>query len=168
VMVYMVGSAMLFQVPLILLFINRIKPLKPRSLFHAERWVIAGAFLVSGLMNPTPHIMSQLAIAGPLIVMYQLGIGFIWFVNRGHHRPKKVMELLERDQAARAARLASAQSAQPVPVPLMPAAATAKKMLPVGVPPSVERARPIVRTQPVQRRIYSMDIRPSYRIAQPE
>jgi sec-independent protein translocase protein TatC len=168
VMVYMLGSAMLFQVPLILLFINRVKPLKPKKLLHAERWVIAGAFLVSGLMNPTPELWSQLAVAGPLILMYQFGIGLIWLVNRGHHRPKKVMELLERDQAAQAARLASAQSAQPVPVPLMPAAAPARKMLPAAAPLNAERVRPITRAQPVQRRIYSMDVRPSYRIAQPE
>lgn len=82
VIAYMFGSALLFQIPLILLFINRFKPLKPSRLWHYERWVILGAFIVSGLMNPTPEIVSQLALAGPIILMYQLGILVIWYVNR--------------------------------------------------------------------------------------
>jgi sec-independent protein translocase protein TatC len=169
VMVYMVGSALLFQVPLILLFINRIKPLKPQKLFKAEKWVIAGAFIVSGLMNPTPELWSQLAVAGPLILMYQVGIGLIWLVNRGNRRPKKVMALLERDAAAQAARLASIRDAKPVSVPLATTAAlpiTSHKALSV---PSSATARPVHR-HTVRRRFYStdMDVRPSYRIAQAE
>jgi sec-independent protein translocase protein TatC len=82
VIVYMVGSAMLFQLPLFLIFINRIKPLKPRRLFHYERWVILSAFVLAGLMNPTPNVLSQLLIAGPIIIMYQVGIGLIALINR--------------------------------------------------------------------------------------
>src|SRR5581483_2149593 len=42
VSVYMFGSALLFQVPLLLIFINRIKPLKPKKLISLryQRWVI--------------------------------------------------------------------------------------------------------------------------------
>lgn len=82
VIVYMVGSALLFQLPLLLLFINRIRPLRPSGLFHYERWVILTAFVLAGLMNPTPNILSQLLIAGPFILMYQVGIGLIALVNR--------------------------------------------------------------------------------------
>jgi sec-independent protein translocase protein TatC len=164
VMVYMVGSALLFQVPLILLFINRIKPLKPKKLLHAERWVIAGAFLVSGIMNPTPQILSQLAVAGPLILMYQFGIGLIWVINRGQHRPKKVMALLEQDAEAQAARLAAARSAQPVVVPNLPSSAS-KRIVPVA-----EAASSSIRPEriPVKRNFYTMDTRGQYRMPQPE
>jgi sec-independent protein translocase protein TatC len=78
----MVGSALLFQLPLILVFINRIKPLQPKQLLHYERWVILAAFVMAGLMNPTPNIISQLLVAGPFILMYQVGIGIIAVINR--------------------------------------------------------------------------------------
>lgn len=110
VIVYMVGSAMLFQLPLILLFINRIKPLNPRRLFHYERWVILVAFVLSGLMNPTPNILSQLFIAGPFIAMYQVGIGLVAFINR---RPS-INALYEHDSAVQASRYAKAHDLQPV------------------------------------------------------
>jgi hypothetical protein len=33
-------------------------------------------------MNPTPNVLSQLLIAGPIIIMYQVGIGLIALINR--------------------------------------------------------------------------------------
>ena len=105
VMVYMLGSAMLFQLPLILIFINRIKPLKPSQLFHYERWVILLAFVLSGLMNPTPNLLAQLIVAGPIIVMYQVGIGIIAFLNR-KKQPARVERLLAQDRAVQAERIA--------------------------------------------------------------
>jgi len=82
VVTYMLGSALLFQFPIILIVINRIKPIKPSTLFRYERWVILIAFVLSGLMNPTPNMLSQLIIAGPFIIMYQISIGLIALINR--------------------------------------------------------------------------------------
>lgn len=79
---YMIGSALIFQLPLVIIFINRIKPLKIRRLLHHERWVILVSFILSMLMNPTPRISSQLIIAGPLIMSYQLSILIVYLVNR--------------------------------------------------------------------------------------
>jgi sec-independent protein translocase protein TatC len=111
VIVYMVGSAMLFQLPLLLLFINRIRPLKPRRLFHYERWVILIAFILAGLMNPTPNILSQLLIAGPIIIMYQVGIGLIALINR---RPAVAEPTLSLDDTRRLARYMIRRSLRPV------------------------------------------------------
>ncbi|MEJ0072754.1 MAG: twin-arginine translocase subunit TatC [Candidatus Saccharibacteria bacterium] len=106
VALYLFGSALMFQLPLILFIINRIKPLKPSGLFKYERHLIAGAFIVAFIMNPTPNIIDQMVVVVPIIIMYQLGIGLIWLVNRGQ-KPSFVQELMEQDaqrQAERAQR----------------------------------------------------------------
>lgn len=107
VMVYMVGAALMFQVPLIVIFINRIKPLKPQSLFHYERWVILLAFVLSGLMNPTPNLLDQLIVAGPIILMYQVSIAMVALINRPKW-PKLAYALFEQDLQRQAERLAIA------------------------------------------------------------
>ncbi|HUS25838.1 MAG TPA: twin-arginine translocase subunit TatC [Nevskiaceae bacterium] len=112
VLLYMLGSAMLFQLPLILVFINRIKPLKPQKLLKYERWIILGAFVGGGILNPTPSIIDQLMLAGPIIVMYQVGVLLIWLINRRHRRPRKVSTLLSKDAQLQAERLQSFQQAQ--------------------------------------------------------
>lgn len=111
VIVYMVGSALLFQLPLMLILINRIKPLKPRRLLHYERWVILIAFIISGLMNPTPNLISQLFIAGPFIIMYQVGILLIALINR----QKKADLLHLKDIEVQASRTARIPQLKPVP-----------------------------------------------------
>jgi sec-independent protein translocase protein TatC len=104
VSMYLFGSALMFQLPLILLIINRIKPLKPKGLFKYERHLIVGAFIVAFVMNPTPNIIDQMLVVVPIIIMYQLGIAMIWFVNR-HGDPEMLRSLRAQDEARRAERL---------------------------------------------------------------
>ncbi len=110
VTMYMFGAALLFQVPLLMIFINRIKPLKPSKLLKYERWMILASFVLAIIMNPTPNIIDQLMLAGPMILTYQVGIVIIAVINRSRRgpkpskRPKKIIELLERDDALRAER----------------------------------------------------------------
>jgi hypothetical protein len=48
-------------------------------------------------MNPTPNMLDQLLIAGPLIIMYQVGIVIIALTNR---RRTKQLQELSTDSAA--------------------------------------------------------------------
>jgi sec-independent protein translocase protein TatC len=103
-MVYLLGSALLCQLPLILLFINRIRPLRPRKLFGIQRYVIVAAFVIAMIMAPTTNIFDQLVIAGPIIIVYNLSVLFIWKLNRQIRRPDYVIKLLENDREVQAAR----------------------------------------------------------------
>lgn len=106
VMLYLLGSALLFQVPLVLLLINRIKPLKPGTLMKFQRWFIIIAFILGAIVNPSPNIQDQLMLSIPMILMYQLGIFLVWTVNRKYRKPKKILELLRQDAEMQATRMA--------------------------------------------------------------
>lgn len=105
VLVYLLGAAILFQLPLILLFINHIKPLKPGMLMGKQRWVILIAFVVGAMISPSPDVKNQTIMAAPIIAMYELSIVLIWMVNRKHRRPKKVLALLQKDAETREKRV---------------------------------------------------------------
>jgi sec-independent protein translocase protein TatC len=105
VLVYLLGSALLFQLPLILLFINRIKPLSPKALMSKQRWVILIAFVVGAIISPSPDVKNQTIMSVPIIFMYEISIILIWAVNRKNHRPKKVVELLRKDAEVQSQRL---------------------------------------------------------------
>lgn len=85
---YLLGSILLFQLPLIILFINRIKPLKPSKLFKGERYVIVGATVVSMIMAPTPNILDLMFIVVPIILMYNLSILLVKIINNRKVKPK--------------------------------------------------------------------------------
>lgn len=83
---YLIGFAVLFQIPLLLIIINRISPLKPGKLLKAQRYVILGSFIVAAILTPTPDPFNQTLMAGPTILLFQLSIIIIWIRNM--KRPK--------------------------------------------------------------------------------
>lgn len=82
VFAYLAGFALLFQLPLILLFINRIKPQRPGRLMRYQRWVILISFILAAFLTPTPDPINQTIMALPIIALYQFSVILIWFANR--------------------------------------------------------------------------------------
>ncbi len=82
VITYLLGAAVLFQIPLIMSIINTIRPIPPKKLLGGERYVILAAFVIAAVLSPTPDIMNQLLFALPIIVMYQVGIFMVWLQQR--------------------------------------------------------------------------------------
>ncbi len=146
VLMYLLGAAMLFQVPLVMLVANHIKPLNPKKLFGYERWVVVGCFILGGLLSPSPNISDQLLLAGPMIATYQLGIGMVWFVNRRSRRPKKVGNLRAQDESLRQERIEQFKAARRALTAKQRAAAPAT--FAAAVPAKV--ASPAVRVVPAK------------------
>jgi len=163
VALYMFGSALMFQLPLILLIINRIKPLKPSGLFKYERYLIVFAFIAAFIMNPTPNIVDQMIVVVPIIVMYQVGIVFVWLVNRS--RKPGLVDKLRAEDAQRQAERANRQllplvASEPLPVEVEAAEATLleneDEVLQANVEPTpADRPRPYATASPVARRSYA-------------
>jgi sec-independent protein translocase protein TatC len=102
VITYLLGAAILFQLPLLLLIINPIWPLPPKKLMRAMRFVIVGAFIVAAIISPTPDIINQALMALPIIGMYQIGVVCIWAQNRlkrKHQPAKQVMTIAPQPQS---------------------------------------------------------------------
>lgn len=82
VMIYMAGFAALFQMPLIIAFINKVTPLTPKLLMQKQRFVILGSFIIAAILTPTPDPMNQTLMAIPIVMLYQSSIGVVWHSNR--------------------------------------------------------------------------------------
>ncbi|HWZ66051.1 MAG TPA: twin-arginine translocase subunit TatC, partial [Patescibacteria group bacterium] len=87
VLLHSIGMAIIFQLPIFLLFINMINgPLKPASLFRFEKYMVLGAIVVAALIAP-PDFTSQAIVAVPVFAMYQLGIIMVVIQNRMRTQP---------------------------------------------------------------------------------
>lgn len=82
VVTYLLVGAMLFQIPLLMLLINNVKPLKPKQLMTHQGKIILGSFIVAAIVSPTPDALNQTLLASPMVVMYQIGIVLVWLKNR--------------------------------------------------------------------------------------
>lgn len=82
VVAYLVGLAVLFQLPLFLIMWNWISPIKPGGLFDSQRFVIGFAFIAAAIITPTPDVVNQATVAIPIIGVYQIGVISVFFTNR--------------------------------------------------------------------------------------
>lgn len=99
VMTYLLAGALLFQLPLFMTIINRIKPMTPRMLMSGQRHVILWSVVFAAVISPTPDAVNQLLLAVPIIVMYQVGIVIILLKNRKRADKKSKDGLLTRSVA---------------------------------------------------------------------
>jgi sec-independent protein translocase protein TatC len=122
VMIYIAGYAALFQLPLILMFINWVRPLPPKRLMKQQRWVILGSFLIAAILTPTPDPLNQAIMAGPMIALYELSLGMIWLANRKRQEQRIIeSELVEESSLLSAVvserKAAPGPAARPTPTP---------------------------------------------------
>lgn len=74
---YTGGLAAMSLLPLIVMFWHWVSPLTPGGLLKGEQWVIPLAFIAAAVITPTPDILNQLMIAGPVIALYHLGVAVV-------------------------------------------------------------------------------------------
>lgn len=68
---------LVFQIPLLMVIIDRIKPISPKKLFAAEKYVVLGGLLVSLIVPFAMDITTSLLIASPIVILYDLSVVMI-------------------------------------------------------------------------------------------
>jgi sec-independent protein translocase protein TatC len=98
VFAYIAGFAVLFQIPLIILFINKVTPLKPKHLFGATRYVVLGSFIISAIITPTPDPFNQALMAGPIILLYFMTACVVAVLNRPKRLARRAAKKLPKPE----------------------------------------------------------------------
>jgi sec-independent protein translocase protein TatC len=68
------GSGLAFQLPLVIYFLAKIGIVSARYLRKVRKYAIIIIFIVAGVITPGPDIISQLAVAVPLLLLYEISI----------------------------------------------------------------------------------------------
>jgi len=81
VMQFLFGFGLAFLLPVLLMLLERAGIISRKQLIAGRRYAIVGAFAVAAVLTP-PDIGSQLLLAIPLMILYELAIIGIWFTER--------------------------------------------------------------------------------------
>lgn len=82
VMTLMLGMALVFQLPLVMVFLARAGMASAEFYRRYRKFSIVGALLVGSMLTP-PDVVTQLLMAGPLVLLYETGIlATVFFLKR--------------------------------------------------------------------------------------
>lgn len=68
------GSGLAFQLPLVMIFLAKVGIVSSRYLASVRKYAIVIIFIVAGVITPGPDVISQLSVALPLILLYEISI----------------------------------------------------------------------------------------------
>lgn len=68
-----VAFGVTFEVPILVILLNRMEIVSVAQLKRARAYVVVGAFVVAAIVTP-PDVLSQTLMALPLILLYEIGI----------------------------------------------------------------------------------------------
>ncbi|CAG0973161.1 Sec-independent protein translocase protein TatC [Myxococcaceae bacterium] len=71
-----------FELPVAVFFLALAGVVDARQLLRGFKYAVLGAFVISAVLTPTPDIVTQTLLAGPLILLYLLGVGAAWIFAR--------------------------------------------------------------------------------------
>lgn len=74
VLVFSVLMGLVFQLPLVILFLNAIGVFEVKSLKKFRRYFILVAFILGAVLTPSVDPITQTAMALPLILLYEAGL----------------------------------------------------------------------------------------------
>lgn len=81
VMQFILAFGISFLMPVLLMLLNRAGIVTRQQLLGVRRYMIVLAFVAAAVLTP-PDVVSQLMLAIPLILLYEITLVIIWFTDR--------------------------------------------------------------------------------------
>jgi sec-independent protein translocase protein TatC len=69
------ATGLVFETPIIIFFLARLGIVTPAFLMQKFKYAVVLSFVVAAVVTPTPDMVTQAALAVPMILLYLIGVG---------------------------------------------------------------------------------------------
>lgn len=69
------ATGVVFETPILIFFLARVGLVTPAFLMQKFKYAIVLSFVIAAVVTPTPDIVTQAALAVPMILLYLIGVG---------------------------------------------------------------------------------------------
>jgi sec-independent protein translocase protein TatC len=80
-----------FELPVAIFFLSVAGIVDARTLLRATPYAVLGVFVLAAVLTP-PDWVSQVLLAGPMVVLYLLGVGVAWLFGGGRKTARRGQE----------------------------------------------------------------------------
>ncbi len=95
---FIFGFGVAFQLPVLLMLLERAGIVTRDQLKDGRRYAIVGAFAIAAVLTP-PDVVSQLMLAIPLCLLYEVALFAIWFTQRRRAKQEEAEQAQETETA---------------------------------------------------------------------
>ncbi|HEY2323516.1 MAG TPA: twin-arginine translocase subunit TatC [Thermoanaerobaculia bacterium] len=78
------ASGAIFETPILIFFLARLGIVTPAFLMQKSKYAIVLSFIIAAIVTPTPDMVTQTALAVPMIALYFLGVGVAYLFGQKH------------------------------------------------------------------------------------
>jgi len=79
---FLLAFGFVFELPILIVITTRIGLITPGTLRKYRKLAIVLAFVIAGIVTPTPDAFNQTLMAVPMIILYEVGIWVSVLINR--------------------------------------------------------------------------------------
>jgi sec-independent protein translocase protein TatC len=94
ILIIMLGLGIVFQIPTISFILGRIGLLTPGMMLKSWRYAILIIAIISAVVTPTPDATTMIMFAAPMVGLYFLSIGIVWFFGKPRQSDKEEVSAL--------------------------------------------------------------------------
>jgi len=92
---FTLAFGVVFEMPVVITLLSMLGVVTPQFLSKNRKYAILINFVIAAILTPTPDIVNQSLMAGPLIVLYEVGIICSRVVARKKARSPKAEEVVK-------------------------------------------------------------------------
>jgi sec-independent protein translocase protein TatC len=78
----MMGTGVAFELPVLLAVMGWLGLVTAKALWKFNKYALILSFLVGGVLTPGPDILSQVLMATPLFLLFNISILIVWMIER--------------------------------------------------------------------------------------
>jgi sec-independent protein translocase protein TatC len=93
----LLGTGVAFELPVVLAVAGWIGLVTSRQLWKFNKYSLVLSAVVGGILTPSPDVLSQLLMAGPLFLLYNVSILLVFLIERAR---RKKLQALEKETGA--------------------------------------------------------------------
>jgi sec-independent protein translocase protein TatC len=74
VFMFVIAFGLIFEMPLVIVFLTKMGMVTPDWFAKQRSYFIVGDFIVAAALTPTPDVVSQLMMAVPMMILFEVGL----------------------------------------------------------------------------------------------
>jgi sec-independent protein translocase protein TatC len=78
------ACGLVFETPILIFFLARLGIVTPAFLLQKFKYAVVLSFIIAAVVTPTPDMVTQAALAIPMILLYLIGIGVAFLFGKKH------------------------------------------------------------------------------------